>query len=113
MENITVKGELPFGYRDKEGVIHRAFTMRALTLGDMERMEEEHPELWNRGGLAARRLAFACELQSLGTLPEGDITPELLTGLPAQDFAALSQAEEDLAKKLRAAFGREEGGAAS
>lgn len=106
MENITVKGELPYGYKDEQGTIHRAFTMRALTLGDMERMEEEHPELWSRGGLAMRRLTFACELESLGTLQKADITPELLAGLPLQDFAALAQAEDDIAKKLRAAYGR-------
>lgn len=107
MENITVKGELPFGYRDKEGVIHRAFTMRALTLGDMERMEEEHPELMASGNhITLRRLAFAYALESLGTLSRETITPELLEGLPAQDYAALAQAEDDLTKKLRAAYGR-------
>ena len=106
MENITVSGELAFGYKDDEGIIHRAFTMRPLTLGDMERMEEEHPELWGAGSLAMRRLAFACELESLGTLKKADITPELLAGLPLQDFAALAAAEEELTKKLRAAYGR-------
>ena len=106
MENITVSGDLTFGYNDDEGTIHRAFTMRPLTLGDMERMEEEHPELWGRGGLVMRRLVFACELESLGTLQKADITPELLAGLPLQDFEALAKAEDDIAKKLRAAYGR-------
>ena len=106
MENITVSGDLTFGYNDDEGTIHRAFTMRPLTLGDMERMEEEHPELWGRGGLVMRRLVFACELESLGTLQKADITPELLAGLPLQDFEALAKAEEELTKKLRAAYGR-------
>ena len=107
METITVSGELPFGYRDKEGVIHRAFTMRALTMGDMERMEAEHPDLLASGNsLTLRRLSFAYALESLGTLPAGDITPAMLANLPAQDFAALAKAEDDIAKKLRAAYGR-------
>lgn len=107
MEDITVSGELPFGYRDKAGEIHRTFAMRALTMGDMERMEAEHPDLLASGNsLTLRRLSFAYALKFLGKLDAGDITPDLLAQLPAQDFAALAKAEEDIAKKLRAAYGR-------
>lgn len=84
MEKITISGELPFGYKDGQGVVHRAFTMRALTLGDMERMQDEWPDLLaSENSITRRRLAFACALESLGTLPPKAITPELLEGLPA------------------------------
>lgn len=112
MEKFIVTGELAFGYFDtKTGVVHRAFTMRALTFADMERMEDEHPELMaSANTLTLRRLAFAYALESLGTLPRDAITPNLLVGLleglPAQDYAALAQAEDELTKKLRAAYGR-------
>lgn len=108
MEKITITGELSYGYRDEHGAIHRAFVMRPLTLGDMERMEEEHPDLWASGNsLTLRRLAFAYALERLGDLSADAITPDLLAQLPAQDYGALAQAEEALEKKLRAACGRD------
>lgn len=111
MRDITVNGQLAFGYKDAQGVIHRDFTMRPVTLADLEDMEDQYPELLEKDNwLTRRRLSWAYALTSLGTLSKEAITPELLAALPLQDFNVLAAAEDDLAKKLRAAYGREEAG---
>lgn len=40
MRDITVSGELPYGHKDEQGAIHRDFTMRPVTLADLEAMED-------------------------------------------------------------------------
>lgn len=114
MENITVSGNLPCGYRDPKGDLHRAYTLRSLTIGDLERMAEEHPDLMGTGNfVTSRRVTWAFSLEKLGDLSREDITPDLLAQLSAQDYVELSKADEALEKKLLAAFGKEEGGAVS
>nr|DAK62828.1 MAG TPA: hypothetical protein [Caudoviricetes sp.] len=111
MRDITVSGQLPYGHKDEQGAIHRDFVMRPVTLADLEAMEDAYPDLLARDNwLTRRRLTWAFALEKLGDLPKGAITPELLAGLPLQDFNVLAAAEDDLAKKLRAAYGREEDG---
>ena len=101
MENIIIKGELPSA-TGARGASSTASSPCAPSPWATRNAWRKSTPSSGTGGLAVHRLPFACALQSLGIHPEGAITPELLAGLPAQDFAALSQAEEDLAKNCGA-----------
>jgi len=95
---VTVKGSLKYGYRDEAGVVHAAFEMRMPTLEDMEWALEQAPEGASTAKLS--RYVWARTLVSLGTLPPGQITPELLGGLHYSEYNALESAEQELAGKL-------------
>ena len=109
LSDITHSGTLPYGHKDDQGNIHRDFTLRQLTLADMEAMADAYPELMeSENWITRRRLTWAYSLSSLGTLPPEAITPELLATLPLPDFNALADAEDTLEKKCKAAYGRPE-----
>ena len=94
---ITEKGELVYGL-EIDGARHYSFEMRLPTMADMEDALES---LDPRAGLArAKRLVWARCLVALGPLSAGEITPEHLAGLCADDYGTLDAAEERLKKKL-------------
>ena len=98
---LTVTGQLPIGYRDEAGTLHQDFEMRVPTIEDMEYAIENAPD----GACSARlsRYVWSRALTRLGTLPAEAITPELLGSLHYSDYSPLSDAEEELRKKLEPA----------
>ena len=98
---ITVTGQLSVGYRDAAGALHKDFEMRVPTIEDMEWAIENAPE--NACSARLSRYVWSRALTRLGTLPAEAVTPELLGSLHYSDYSPLSDAEEELRKKLEPA----------
>lgn len=95
--SITVEGTL-IGGLERDGIYHKAFTLRVPTLEEVEDAIEQAGPDANAARIA--RYKWALCLTRLGDIPPAEITAELLAGLPAYDFAPLQAAEEALLKKL-------------
>lgn len=100
MYKSTEKGELQYGIM-KDGVWHKAFTMRPATLEDVECAVEEAGE--DSCSARIKRHIWARTLTELGTLPQASITAETLAHLEATEYGILDAAEQALRKKLLAA----------
>lgn len=80
-----------------EGAIQREGALRLPTLQDLE----EALEALEPTACKARvdRHVWARTIVSLGDIPAGSITPELLGGLVDEDYGAILEAENTLRKK--------------
>lgn len=94
-KTLTASGTLSVGIQF-EGAWHRDFVLRLPTVGDeLDATDADVPD----AGYGVALMA-AC-LVSLGSVPPEAITYELLRGLLSEDYAQLTQARDDLKKKLR------------
>ncbi len=93
----TLSGILEIGV-EYEGKVHRDFTLRLPTVGDeIDVGGSDVPDAGFRVAL------MAASLVSLGTIPKGAITYELLCEeLCGEDFGLILKAHEDLKKKRKA-----------
>lgn len=97
---ITIDGTLTYGL-ERDGVYHKDFSLRVPTLEDVEfAIEDAGPDA---SPARISRYKWARCMTRLGTIPPGEITADLLAGLPAYDFGRLEAAEVDLLKKLSSA----------
>lgn len=94
--NITVKGSLPIGF-DYEGQRIKDFTARpAIVKDSIEAIEEfgaDCSQARLRIGIAARQITF-------DGLPAGEQGSERIFNLCDRDYGAISDAIEDVEKKL-------------
>lgn len=93
--DFTHSGVLPIGifYQDK---LHRDFTIRMSTVGDeIAVVEDGIPDSGTLVGVLARCLT------TLGSIPEDDITYQLLCdALVSEDYKVLRDAQQEAKKKL-------------
>lgn len=93
--DFTHSGVLPIGifYQDK---LHRDFTIRMSTVGDeIAVVEDGIPDSGTLVGVLARCLT------TLGSIPEEEITYQLLCdALVSEDYQALRAAQQEAKKKL-------------
>nr|WP_241391030.1 hypothetical protein [Serratia proteamaculans]ULG15499.1 hypothetical protein 465p1_00094 [Serratia proteamaculans] len=93
--DFTHSGVLPIGifYQDK---LHRDFTVRMSTVGDeIAVVEDGIPDSGTLVGVLARCLT------ALGSIPEEEITYQLLCdALVSEDYQALRAAQQEAKKKL-------------
>lgn len=96
---ITAKGTLIHGI-EVDGVVHKDFELRAATIGDaVAAIEEAGPDA---SFLRVKIHKMARCLLRVGTLKEGEITPEMLMALPEDEFAVLNAAIGETEKKPNA-----------
>lgn len=98
---LTAKGTFVYGI-ERDGVWHKEYEMRLPTLEDVEQAIEGAQAEAGPEASRARidRHKWAACLTRLGSIPEKDITPDLLAGLASTEFKGLSDTEEALLKKL-------------
>ncbi len=97
---LTEKGTLPAGV-EYNGETHRDFEIREQIVSDSVDVFDD-PAQGVKADKNSRYYGLcitARQIVRLGTIPKGDITPELLMGMLNEDYNAISLAEVRLAAK--------------
>lgn len=96
-DGLTISGELTVGVYFA-GTRHKRYTLRVGVAGDWVSALEEYPN----GPFHLHTIAvFRRQLLSLGEIPTGNLTTELLReALTEIDLAVLAEADIELGKKL-------------
>lgn len=105
MNNVVINKSLLIGFVDENGVQHRDFTLKLLTVKDEIDMNNwllaNHPDIDEKDSFEAYTIERAARLsfmlKKLGSYDE--VSVDMLLSLSSDDFTLLISAEAELIKK--------------
>ncbi len=105
---MTEKGTLPVGI-EAGGIVHREYELRPGTIAD--HIEAERDGFTEGSSIANLVFIYSRELVRLGTLPKGNITPQVLSTMHIDDYNELAAARERLSQRLKSFRGADKANA--